>query len=201
MVRKPLLVHPPGRRAGFVKTVVNFVAFQAAWFACVLGAANGMPWLGPVVVALVLVLHLALALQPRCELILAAIAALFGLVFDSLLVTLSWLSYDQGMMLPGLAPYWIIAMWIGFATTLNVSMRWMHGRWVLAVIMGAIGGPLAYLAGARFGAVTIVEPVLAMVALAVIWGVAMPLLSYFGTRFDGTVPAVSKSAVSGTPAG
>ncbi|MEK9940662.1 MAG: DUF2878 family protein, partial [Methylotenera sp.] len=26
--------------------IINFVLFQLAWFACVLGAANSQPWLG-----------------------------------------------------------------------------------------------------------------------------------------------------------
>jgi hypothetical protein len=35
----------------------NFVAFQTGWFACVLGAANGMPWLGVIVAVLVVGWH------------------------------------------------------------------------------------------------------------------------------------------------
>jgi hypothetical protein len=31
-----------------MRLLVNFVAFQLGWFACVLGAAQGLPWLGPV---------------------------------------------------------------------------------------------------------------------------------------------------------
>ncbi len=42
-----------------MKLMLNFVAFQLGWFACVLGAANALPWLGPVVVATVVSLHLA----------------------------------------------------------------------------------------------------------------------------------------------
>jgi hypothetical protein len=44
--------------------IVNFVGFQSGWFACVLGAAAGCPWLGLVVVAGVVALHLALR-RPR----------------------------------------------------------------------------------------------------------------------------------------
>ncbi len=36
-----------------MRLLLNFAAFQIGWFACVLGAANGFPWLGPVVVAAV----------------------------------------------------------------------------------------------------------------------------------------------------
>ena len=31
--------------------LVSFVAFQVCWFACVGGAARGLPWLGPLAVA------------------------------------------------------------------------------------------------------------------------------------------------------
>ena len=34
--------------------VVNFVAFQVGWFACVLGAARGWPLLGPLVALAIL---------------------------------------------------------------------------------------------------------------------------------------------------
>ena len=30
-------------------TLRNLLAFQACWFTSVLGAAHGMPWLGPLV--------------------------------------------------------------------------------------------------------------------------------------------------------
>ena len=87
-----------------------------------------------------------------------------GLVFDSLLVTVGWLEYPNGMFAPVVAPYWILSMWVLFATTLNVSLAWLHGRYTLAAVFGAIGGPLSYLAGARLGAVTLAEPRAAVIA-------------------------------------
>lgn len=49
--------------------LVNVIAFQAGWFSCVLGAANGYPMLGPVAVLLAVSLHLAMAYKPRRELV------------------------------------------------------------------------------------------------------------------------------------
>jgi hypothetical protein len=43
-----------------MRSVVNFVAFQIGWFAAVLGAGHDMPWLGVVIVPLVLLVNLAL---------------------------------------------------------------------------------------------------------------------------------------------
>jgi len=165
--------------------ILNFIAFQFGWFASVLGAANGMPLLGPAVVAAVVGLHLYLVRRPAAELRLLAAAALMGLFGDSLLLASGWIAYPNGEWLSGLAPYWIITMWLLFATTLNVSMRWMRGRYVIAAVFGAVGGPLSYLAGARLGAMNFVETAPALTALALGWGVAMPLLTWLAERFDG----------------
>jgi len=180
-----------------MKLLVNFAAFQVGWFACVLGAANALPWLGPVVVAAVVALHLATARRPLPELFLVLAAMVVGLLVDSLLLATGWLRYSVGLWLPGLAPYWIITMWALFATTLNVSMGWMSGRPVLAVLMGAAGGPLSYLAGEKLGAIELTQPAHALTALAFAWAIAMPLLMWLSARFDGVreqlVPAVVQS--------
>ena len=44
-----------------MRVIVNFVGFQIGWFACVLGAANSRPWVGPLVVLFLFLVHLALA--------------------------------------------------------------------------------------------------------------------------------------------
>ena len=51
-----------------------------------------------------------------------------GLSWDSAMVTAGWLAYPSGTFVAGLAPYWILAMWMLFATTLNVSFRWLQSR-------------------------------------------------------------------------
>jgi hypothetical protein len=164
----------------------NFLLFQAAWFTTVLGAANGMPWMGPVAVLAVVGVHLRQIRRPGMELRLILGAVLLGLVADSLILATGWIAYPNGRWIPGLAPYWIVALWALFATTLNVSMRWMHGRHVLAAVFGAVGGPLSYLAGAKLGAMSFLSPAPAFIALALLWSMAMPLLVRLAVRLDET---------------
>lgn len=116
-------------------------------------------------------------------------AVLLGLVADSVLLATGWIAYPNGDWLPGLAPYWIVCLWALFATTLNVSMRWLSGRYLLAAVFGAIGGPLSYLAGARLGAMSFVDAVPALIALAIGWACAMPFLVWLAARLEqrGTV--------------
>ena len=63
----------------------------------------------------------------------------------------------------------MVSLWIAFATTLNHSLRWLVNRPVAAALCGAIGGPLAYLAGAKLGALTIGAPLPAIALIAVLW--------------------------------
>lgn len=168
-----------------MNVVLNFVLFQAAWFACVLGGAHGMPWVGPAVVALVAVYHLARVPDARAEGGLLLIAALIGAVFDSLLVGTGWLAYPSGQLSPGTAPYWIVAMWVAFAMTLNVSLNWLKRSVLLAAVFGAVGGPLAFIAGEKLGGVTFNDPVAALTALSVGWALLTPLLLAIARRLDG----------------
>ena len=93
--------------------------------------------------------------------------------------------YSVGVLLPGLAPYWIVAMWALFATTLNSSLGWLKGRPLLAALMGGFGGPLAYLAGHRLGGVEMADPVLALAAQGIGWAALMPLMTMIGARLNG----------------
>jgi hypothetical protein len=164
---------------------INFVAFQIGWFACVLGAANALPLIGPAVVACVVMLHLFMSKQPAQEFALIAAAGTLGAIWDSVLVASGWIVYPSGTFVSGLAPYWIVAMWMLFATTLNVSLRWLRHRTLLAVIVGAVSGPMAFLAGSGLGGLTFLEPQAALIALALGWAVILPLLSEMSIRLDG----------------
>ena len=165
--------------------LINFVAFQVGWFACVLSAAHYMPWLGLLLVTVIVALHVQRASRPAHEARLVFLASLFGIVFDSLLVASGWVQYSSGMVLTNIAPYWIIAMWALFATTLNSSMGWLRNKLVLASVLGAIFGPLSYIAGQRLGAIEFIDMNKASIALALGWSIAMPLLMYAARRVDG----------------
>ena len=165
--------------------LINFIAFQVGWFACVLGGANQLPWFGTLLVSIIIAIHLSRASKPRAELFLILIAIAIGSIWDSFLVWNGWLAYPSGTLVPDTAPHWILAMWGIFATTLNLSLRWLKGRWFIALVSGAIAGPLAYYAGARLWGVGFSEQTTALIALSLGWAVLMPLLVALSQRFDG----------------
>ncbi len=165
--------------------LVNFLLFQLGWFSCVLGAAYQLPWLGLLIVMLILGFHLSRSGQPDKEFKLILLVLFIGFLWDSLLTWSGLLRYDNGQIHESLAPYWIIAMWALFASTLNVSLNWLKQRLLIASLFGLAGGPLAYYAGFKMGVVDFSNIYQAMLSLAFGWALIMPLLMILSTRFDG----------------
>ncbi len=163
--------------------LINLVLYQAGWFACVLGAARGHPWIGGAAALSLVAVHALLARERARELRLLVAASLIGAVLDSLQVLLGTLRFETGQPVPWLMPPWILVMWAQFATLLRFSLGWLLGRAGLAALLGAAGGPVAFLAGERLGAVRLhPETWPSLLSLAAAWAIAMALL----TRLAGT---------------
>lgn len=177
--------------------LINVTAFKLGWLSSVFGGAQQLPWLGPLVVFLAVAIHLARAQRPRSEFMLIVSCGLIGTVFDSALVAAGWVTFPSGMVSESMAPYWIITMWMLFGTTINLSMRWMRGRPMLASAFGFVGGPLAYIAGHKIGGIQFVDQPAAVAMLAIGWAIMMPLLMHLGERLDG----VSRDAPQGDVVG
>lgn len=165
--------------------LANVIAFQLGWFACVLGAAAGQPWLGPAIASAAIAAHLVTAPQPMREAGIIALVGMLGTLLDSVPVAAGWLGFPHGQTATWLAPVWITALWALFATTLNLSLRWLHGRYWLAGLLGALAGPASYWAGAALGALEVLNPVAAWSGLAALWGLAMPSAVWLAQRLDG----------------
>lgn len=179
--------------------LLNLLAFQIGWFACVLAAAPGLPWLGTGTALLIVAWHTLRLPAPAAELRLVAGVGVLGLLLDSLPVLTGLIDYASGTLIAGLPPHWIVAMWLLFATLPNISLRWLAGRPALAALLGALGGPLAYYGGVALGAARFSEPIWQPLALlAINWAIAMPLIMALATRHDGTAETGRRSVA---PAG
>ena len=164
--------------------VLNLSLFKAGWLASVLGAAAMLPVAGAAMVGVAVIVHLLRTENSQGELRLLGFAALLGFGWESLLVTTGLVQYSTGSLLPGLAPYWIVGMWVLFATTLNIGMRWLRKNIAVAAIAGAVGGPMSFLAGERAGAVSFPDPSLSLLVIGLGWAVLLPMLVGFATRSE-----------------
>lgn len=182
----PIIYSVNQRKENSLNNVINFVCFQIGWFAAVLSAANNTPWTGVLIIALIIALHLFRSLNPINELFLILFVGLLGGMLDSFFVFFEWISYPSGHIHENLTAYWIIAMWMSFATTLNVSMAWLKKYKFLSILFGFIGGPLTYYAGYNLGGIYFLDFNSAMIALAFGWGAIIPPLLFLADKFNNS---------------
>lgn len=160
-----------------MRIAFNVASLYAAWFASVLAAANGRPILATAASLVVVLLNVAISRDRLADMRLIAYAALVGFVLDSIVINLGLARYASPGPYALVPPLWLVAMWMAFATSLNVSLAWFKSRLRLATLLGAIGGPLSYYAGARLGGMEFAEPLsLSIGALGLLWAIAFPTL-------------------------
>jgi hypothetical protein len=166
--------------------LINLILFQLGWFACVLGGANDHIIVGVLIAFAVIVYHFYKAVDSRHELRLVSIALLIGILYESAMVYLRLAHYQHGQIHEAIAPLWMILMWPLFATTLNLSMRWLKSMplWSIAII-GAVSAPFAYYAGNRLGAVSYDDIALSLIVIASAWSLFLPVLVLSSKKFDG----------------
>lgn len=171
----------------FRTRLLNFALFQAGWFACVLGAASGRAWLGTGLGLALVFTHLALVPDRGREARLLAFALVLGLVVDSVHASTGVLVVFSGGVIPGLAPPWLLVLWMQLASILRFSLSWLAGRYVLAGVLGACSGAGAYAAGVRLGAAGFgPDYTLALAQIGAGWGLALPLLLFVAQKNHGS---------------
>ncbi len=157
--------------------IYNGVLFYIAWLLCVTGGDK----VAIVTSALVIAIHLRYISGDYRELGLLFQVAILGFVVDALFILGGVMT---GVELAFLPPLWLIALWLVFATTLNHCLRWFQGRLALAALVGAVAGPLSYMAGIRMSSVELGSPELrSVVVLAVVWAAVFPICLILARRF------------------
>jgi len=166
---------------------IYFVLGQLGWFACVLGAARGVGYLGAAFVVVLLVLHLVRVERPVPEIKLIAGVVILGGLWDSALIYFGLLDYPQSTVFHGIAPLWLVSLWGLFAAQFNTTYRWLKHRLPAGALLGALAGPLSFRSGAALGALHFVQVLPATASLAVGWAVMLPLIILLSRRWDGVM--------------
>ena len=158
--------------------LINIVLFQLGWFACVLSAAEGRSWTGPLVSLAIVLLHGFWIEKKKSVLSLLVVTGLWGTLMEQGLITFK--AYTLTYPFDGFffdVPAWFSSMWVLFGTTLRVSFSWLHGKYFLAAILGFIFGPLSYYGGSQLGPIDFgPSPVFGLLLVAIVWGISMPIL-------------------------
>jgi len=141
----------------------------------VLGAER--PWLLLLVIAGVVV-HLRLCPDVNAEVKALLRVTLAGCVLDSTLGALGVFGFDAWPL-----PLWLALLWLVLASGMRHSLAWAGRHWQIGALIGALGGPLAYVGGARVTQVALPLGTLETgLLLMPIWALALPLLARLAAR-------------------
>jgi len=164
-------------------TPINFITFQLCWFGCVLGAANGMDWMGPLLVLITVPLQVHfLTFNHSAEFFFVLVCGACGFVIETLMII-------GGVYVPiggeSISPLWMTALWFNFGPLVSLSLSWLKRKYWLAAILGGLAGPVAYWGGDKLGALTLVEVFTrGYLPLVLIWTLVLPFLVYMHKKIS-----------------
>lgn len=150
------------------------IVFQLGWLCCVAGGNRGA------LLAAVVLVPLQATWPGRrsiSEWRMLLLFAVIGLAMDLGWQLMGVLAF-KGQLLLG-TPGWLVVLWLMFAGTLFRSLAFLQNNLVLAAVLGALSGPLSYMAGISLGAAETTHPdsVVAL-AMAPAWAALLPLMAY-----------------------
>jgi hypothetical protein len=161
----------------------NYAIYQLGWCAAVLGAAWQWPATGATLALTLTAVHVWLTPDRAGDALLIGLALTIGTVVEVSQLAAGTYASMAGQPTSALPPVWLLALWAQFATTLRHSLWSVISRPAVAALFGGLGGPVAFLAGERLGAMTLTRPLgPGLVRLGVAWAVALVLLSVVTRR-------------------
>lgn len=154
-----------------MKILCNVLIYQAIWFFSVLGGNKGA-YVG----ILLLCVHLSLSKVRRADVSMMVLLLLAGFLVDGTLQYVGFFTFtESGFPIP----FWLMTIWLGLAITPHHSLAWLQKRPLLSMVLGALGGPVAYWGGARLGVATFSWDLLpSLFTLALIWASLWPIVMY-----------------------
>lgn len=158
--------------------LLNYLAYQVGWLAAIAGAGTGHGIAGAVVAAVLTAGHVILARERGLEAALVVAALLVGWGVESWQLAAGTYRLLEGAPATTVPP-WLLALWAQFATACRFSLARVMTRPWRAALFGALGGPVAFLAGERLGAVNLQTPLLpTLTRLLVAWALALAALAW-----------------------
>lgn len=164
--------------------LINFVLFQLAWFAGILGAAHQQVLIGILVMLLCLAVHLwsLPKVSRRADYGLMLQCFCLGTLIDTVLMHTGIMVYASPNPISFLSPLWMSLLWVALAMTLNHSLAWLKDKYWLSAFLGSITGPLSYLAGVRLDAGSMPHEIYSLVTLSIVWALSMPLIIFWAKQ-------------------
>lgn len=165
--------------------LINAVLFKCLWLSCAFGTAKGLLWPAVIAFLALCIYQLWPSRRHPADFKVLAASLMLGILCDTVWIQSGMLEFTDARPWKEASPLWILLLWMGFALTINHCLSWLKSNWGLTALMGLIGGPMSYIAGAKIGALTFHASTLKLtIALAIAWAISMLILVKVGKTGD-----------------
>lgn len=160
--------------------IIYYALFYICWLICVQQAAIGNGFIGPTLIGIVALFHIWYTKDSRQEVLFIMIISVAGTLIDTVYMNIGVMRFNSLYQnFPNIAPLWITSLYTLFAAGFTQSFGWLKERWWTMIFVGAIGGPLSYLAAMKVGAGEFLVPIwIGVSILAIVWASIFPLCFY-----------------------
>jgi len=163
-----------------VKPIVNGVLFQVGWILSVF-YGNFAALIVAVIAATVYALFY---MRSTGEVLMIALIVAVGITGDVILGLSAVLDYPTGALLP---PFWMMTLWLLFATTVPWALRWLVTKQFWFVTLCVICGPLSYVVGVSHSDVKFGLPTVGAVSLlGLLWLVHSLFIVHLHQKWQST---------------
>ena len=161
-----------------------FGLYKVAWACAIMGGGvYGYPILASIPMLIWSALWIFFQPNRKANTLMAIIAGLFGLIWDSGLVYLGIMEFPPSARAITLSPPWMVSLWISFGAITHISFQKIYGKYLWAILIGGLGGPMAYWGGVAMDALIVSSSKgLFLSSIALEWVIAFPFLIWAGEQ-------------------
>jgi len=163
-------------RNPFLNRTFSTAIFYIGWIVCLKEVSLEHSYYGLLLVVSFLTYFLYNSSCRKADYLLLVLVLSFGPLSDMLYAYLGLLQYHSTYQLNfGIPPLWVFVLWGLFGANIHL-FSWLKTRWWLAVLLGALGGPVSYFSVIRLGGASLLKPLpLTLTAIGGMWAIFFPV--------------------------
>ena len=166
-----------------IKTILIILGFQIVWFACAIGAAQGIYYL-PFITGFLMISGVVLSTPDKKSLLTFILwSTVLGFLVDTVLLQHQLIQFKSLNPYPLnlYQPWWMTILWASFASSFSTSFQWLANKYRLAAVLGGVFGPIAYYSGSQLGAIAPISQQ-GLILVGLFWLISMPLMVWLSFR-------------------
>lgn len=160
--------------------ILGTIVFIIGVFACYQGALKQLPWVGLLVVGIIMVSDLIInRKQIASKLKLIVVVGVAGFLIETLMIALRVYSVSptsKWLLSPPLVPVWILALWLNFGIRVPAYLPFFRGKHLINIFVGFAFAFLIFNSASSLQLVTLNFSFWSIIICGIAWAILIPII-------------------------